>query len=286
MIDFKKLSDRVRDNSALSGRTHAISSLAVYLLIMALATEWVYEMLDSRSIFIVLASIFIVAGSSKMPDLDNTRSSAMSALGPIGQGLSIVFRSLSNMIYAITKTKYDKDTSNPHRGFFHTLVSSVMWFFLVLGTASIKTKFTMGGTVYTVGEMFAVLWLFLTTQVALAGIFSKRFKKNKDKGLIGGIINIMISLVVSIVLLRLGRTETASYQWVAFSFAIGYLLHIMGDTLTKAGAPILFPLRIKGKRWYDIRFMKIESGGEFEKIILVPFFCLLAAASIIKIVVF
>lgn len=286
MINLKNISDRIRDSSGFSGKTHTISSLAVYLLIMALATEWVYKMLDSRSIFIVLASIFVVAGSSKMPDLDNTRSSAMSALGPIGQGLSIVFRSLSNMIYAITKTKYDKDTSNPHRGFFHTLVSSIMWFFLVLGTASIEKRFTIGGTVYTIGEMFAVIWLFLTTQIALAGIFSKRFKKNKDKGFIGGITNIIISLVVSIVLLRLGRTEAASYQWVAFSFAIGYLLHIMGDTLTKAGAPILFPLRIRGKRWYDIRFMKIESGGEFEKVILIPFFCLLAIASIIKIVVF
>lgn len=55
--------------------------------------------------------------------------------------------------------------------------------------------------------------------------------------------------------------------WAAFM--IGYLSHLLMDTLTKEGVPWLFPIPTKFG-FPPFRFLRIKTGGVIEKILLFP----------------
>lgn len=282
-FNIKEMKDRVKSDNALMGATHSLSSVALYLLFMAFFPQLFVEVLGTDSIYVILISIFTIYGASLLPDLDNTRSSAISSLGIIGQGLSSLLRMMAVGIYHLTKTKHDNPECNPHRGFFHTIVSVVFVFLVVFSTTSITYVIKISDSYYTVGQLFALFWLFITTQISLASISGPFFKKNKKKGMIGHITNLLISLSLSFFLMIMATKEVESFQWLAFAISFGYLAHILGDTLTVGGTPLLFPIKTKGKRWYVHRFSKMKAGGEIEKIIVVPFFGILIIISIVRI---
>ena len=77
---------------------------------------------------------------------------------------------------------------------------------------------------------------------------------------------------------------TLGYSWLAFSAVLGYTVHILGDTLTIAGTPLLWPLKHKGKRWWTYRFLGVRAGGEIEKYIFIPVFISIIILSLIKII--
>lgn len=271
---------RIKSDDAFMGATHSISSIALYLLFLALAPQIFVKMFGTESILLILVSIFILYGASRLPDLDNTKSSAISALGPFGEVLSEVMRSLSVMVFHISKTKYDGKDANPHRGFFHTAVSGILLFFLVLSTTSIKGEIQGVPT----SQIFAMIWVFICSKIAFSAILSKTLKKYKKKSkLLAGGINTILSFFISILIIILTRNSTPNYQWLAFVIAFGYISHIIGDTMTVSGAPILFPIPIKGKRWFNVRIARFEAGGEIEKIILIPTFLIISILSMIRI---
>lgn len=280
----KGLIQKIKSDNALMGSTHSLSSVALYLIVIAFYPALIYKMLGTDSLYVLAASVFVLYGAARLPDWDNTQSSVISSLGIIGRLLSKGVRALSVVIYQITKTKYDNTEVNPHRKFFHTIVSAILMFLLVGATTKIPTEFELFGNMYTVGTVFVVFWVFLCTQIAFAGLLDKFFKKNKQKGFLGDIINIVISLIISIFLIAMGLQQVDSFDWIAFAIGFGYLAHILGDALTVAGVPLLFPFKIKGKRWYDIRILKIKAGGEIEKFILTPVFGIIIIFALVKII--
>ena len=61
------------------------------------------------------------------------------------------------------------------------------------------------------------------------------------------------------------------------------LIHILGDCLTTDGAPVFWPIPIKGKMWYKIRLLPIHAGGTIENYVMAPVFAVVSVVSLVKI---
>lgn len=275
-----KILKRIKSNKGFAGHTHALSTLSLFLLLATLNPVLIYKtLLHTENIFIFLASIFFVVGFCLFPDFDNTKSTVISNTGIIGILLSHVLRGISDFIFNLTKTKYDSDEGFNHRWFWHTLISAVLVGSFVFATTiiSVKVKIPYLNKTYKIGTLISVLWLMLCIKLTFAGLFGKIVK---NKGNIFSLIITILSFGFSYyVLVNTNLNKTPTW-WIGVFAGIGYALHLIEDTLTAEGAPLFFPLKIKGKRWYKIRIIGIQSGGTFEKIILLPFFSVLTIYSI------
>lgn len=275
-----KILKRIKSNKGFAGHTHALSTLSLFLLLATLNPVLIYKtLLHTENIFIFLASIFFVVGFCLFPDFDNTKSTVISNTGIIGILLSHILRGVSDFIFNLTKTKYDSDEGFNHRWFWHTLISAVLVGSFVFATTiiSVKVKIPYLNKTYKIGTLISVLWLMLCIKLTFAGLFGKIVK---NKGNIFSLIITILSFGFSYyVLVNTNLNKTPTW-WIGVFAGIGYALHLIEDTLTAEGAPLFFPLKIKGKRWYKIRIIGIQSGGTFEKIILLPFFSVLTIYSI------
>lgn len=275
-----KILKRIKSNKGFAGHTHALSTLSLFLLLATLNPVLIYKtLLHTENIFIFLASIFFVVGFCLFPDFDNTKSTVISNTGIIGILLSHILRGISDFIFNLTKTKYDSDEGFNHRWFWHTLISAVLVGSFVFATTiiSVKVKIPYLNKTYKIGTLISVLWLMLCIKLTFAGLFGKIVK---NKGNIFSLIITILSFGFSYyVLVNTNLNKTPTW-WIGVFAGIGYALHLIEDTLTAEGAPLFFPLKIKGKRWYKIRIIGIQSGGTFEKIILLPFFSVLTIYSI------
>lgn len=266
---------RIKSNNGFAGHTHALSTLSLFLLLATLNPVLIYKtLLHTENIFIFLASIFFVVGFCLFPDFDNTKSTVISNTGIIGILLSHILRGISDFIFNLTKTKYDSDEGFNHRWFWHTLISAVLVGSFVFATTiiSVKVKIPYLNKTYKIGTLISVLWLMLCIKLTFAGLFGKIVK---NKGNIFSLIITILSFGFSYyVLVNTNLNKTPTW-WIGVFAGIGYALHLIEDTLTAEGAPLFFPIKIKGKRWFKIRIIGIQSGGIFEKIILLPFFSVL-----------
>ena len=270
-----KILKRIKSNKGFAGHTHALSTLSLFLLLATLNPVFIYKtLLHTENIFIFLASIFFVVGFCLFPDFDNTKSTVISNTGIIGILLSHILRGISDFIFNLTKTKYDSDEGFNHRWFWHTLISAVLVGSFVFATTiiSVKVKIPYLNKTYKIGTLISVLWLMLCIKLTFAGLFGKIVK---NKGNIFSLIITILSFGFSYyVLVNTNLNKTPTW-WIGVFAGIGYALHLIEDTLTAEGAPLFFPIKIKGKRWFKIRIIGIQSGGIFEKIILLPFFSVL-----------
>lgn len=275
-----KILKRIKSNKGFAGHTHALSTLSLFLLLATLNPVLIYKtLLHTENIFIFLASIFFVVGFCLFPDFDNTKSTVISNTGIIGILLSHILRGISDFIFNLTKTKYDSDEGFNHRWFWHTLISAVLVGSFVFATTiiSVKVKIPYLNKTYKIGTLISVLWLMLCIKLTFAGLFGKIVK---NKGNIFSLIITILSFGFSYyVLVNTNLNKTPTW-WIGVFAGIGYALHLIEDTLTAEGAPLFFPIKIKGKRWFKIRIIGIQSGGTFEKIILLPFFSVLTIYSI------
>ena len=271
-----KILKRIKSNKGFAGHTHALSTLSLFLLLATLNPVLIYKtLLHTENIFIFLASIFFVVGFCLFPDFDNTKSTVISNTGIIGILLSHILRGISDFIFNLTKTKYDSDEGFNHRWFWHTLISAVLVGSFVFATTiiSVKVKIPYLNKTYKIGTLISVLWLMLCIKLTFAGLFGK-ILKNKGKYIFSLIITILSFGFSYYVLVNTNLNKTPTW-WIGVFAGIGYALHLIEDTLTAEGAPLFFPIKIKGKRLFKIRIIGIQSGGIFEKIILLPFFSVL-----------
>lgn len=278
---LKKFKNRLKSNEGFMGATHILSAVSIFFFIVAVFPDFLFGQLGSKDVFVVFSSLIIVGGASLLPDLDNTKSSAISSLGIIGIGLSKAMRALAVVIYTLTRTRYDDENVNPHRGFWHTIISVILLFFVVLASVSIDKAIMIFNNEYTIGFLFFSLWLFICSRLFFTTFFKKSNDRFKRKGTSGSIISLLLSVILTVCLVMF-TSHLDSYRWVAFSMATGYLIHIIGDTFTVAGTPLFWPIKRKGKRWYTYRFLKIKAGGDVEKYIFLPGFFIISVISIAK----
>ena len=121
MKDFIK--NRIKSDDGFLGETHAMSAVAGFLLLVLFAKDYFLNQGFTDNIIILLIASFVVAGAALIPDLDNTKSTAMSVLGPLGNLLSTKNEKYRNCYLYITRSRYDEKVSQPSRGFWRTFLS-------------------------------------------------------------------------------------------------------------------------------------------------------------------
>lgn len=280
---LKRFKINIKEEYGFMGLTHSLSALALFLLATALMPNLIFLYLGTEDLFVYLCSIFVLIGASIGPDFDNSKSTAISSLGIVGRGISTLLRTIAVFIYSITRSKKDNPEPNPHRGFWHTILSTILLYFLILSVISIPTKVNINNNVYSIGFIMFFILLFGCIHLAIASLFGTFTKALKRKGNIGTIISLIISLIITLFFIFVLPKNT-NYKWFPFMFSMGWLIHILGDTLTISGTPLLFPLKINGKRWWTIRLTPIHANGTIEKCLIIPIFLLIIILSLFKII--
>ena len=115
--------------------------------------------------------------------------------------------------------------------------------------------------------------------MGLAGVFEKSIKKARKKL---GVYTIMIGSIIGTLVIGYFLPENENYWWLGVAATGGILIHILGDMITKMGIPMMWPIKFKGKRWYDVSlpsFMRISAGGWFEQVVLFPIFSVVTTIS-------
>lgn len=273
---------RIKSDSGLMGPTHALSAVALTFLIAWLFPKFFFDgLLGSYSYIVFISAVIIIVGSALMPDLDAVQSTSINTLGPIGKILSTLMRSFSSIVQSAISAKADETNKDPHRGFWHTIVSGLLVGFGVLALTKIETKvFTLGEKDVTVATLIVVFIIYISTQLFMASLLKKFYKKTKNS-FSGTLIMNIVSILIAIFLLTMLPAEL-SYNWVGAAVAFGWILHLIGDSMTVAGVPLFFPLKHKGKRWWNYRLpFAIKAGGFIEMSVLIPVFIIIAIISFI-----
>lgn len=275
---------RFKSDSGLMGPTHALSAVALSLCVAWLAKDFMFDtLLGSKDIMLFISAIIIIIGSSLMPDLDATNSTSITTLGPIGKVLSKAMRGFSVLIQNMIKGPYDKG-SDPHRGFWHTILAAFLAGILITGLANINVNlFTIFDIDITLSKLIVIIYIYISLQLGVASLFKPFYKKNVDKPL--GKLGLNIASLLIAAYLMYSLPSNAKYNWIGGAVTFGWITHLIGDMLTVSGVPILFPLKYKGKRWWNFRLpLGIKAGGVFEKSILIPLLSVIIAISLFKVI--
>lgn len=279
--DYKAfVAHEVESDDAFMGRTHALSAVAAILAVFAFVPA-LYDRLapNANGSLVVLALMALVAaGGALLPDLDNTTSSAESQLGVFGSMLSAFMRTTAPIVKTAFHSKYDKNLDDPHRSFYHTALSALLAGALFSFLCSPVIDFNLG-PVPVNGRMMALVLAFISTDLSLSTIIGSVWKSKK---LVDTVVSLGMSFAIAWFLLH-SMPSGIPYTIVGVSLGVGYLIHIIGDCFTTSGAPVFFPIKIRGKLWYDIRFLKIKAGGVVENFVFMPLFIIVVVVSLIAI---
>jgi len=231
----------------MMGRTHALSGWCAGL---ALASA-----LDLGTIHQAALFATTTAGYALLPDLDHQRARATHLLGPLTRAVSWSLRRTSAVVYQATKGPRDERHSGTHRHLSHTVIFAIL---VGLGTAFGSAAGGAYGVLAVVlfGLLLAVdalgIWLAVVAVAAAAWWW--------------------ITLQDQYV-----RLDDLS-GWLGLAVMVGCITHCVGDALTEAGCPFLWPLRIRGETWYELRppaFLRIRTGRFAEQFLVVPALTLL-----------
>lgn len=276
---------KIKSDSGLMGPTHALSAIAIAFLVTWLASDFMLgTVLGSDNAIVFVTATIIIVGASLMPDLDAVQSTSINTLGIIGTMLSKSMRAFSSIIQSTFRSSSDSPSPDPHRGFWHTFISAFVIGLLTMGLTSINyVLFTIKGVDILVSVFIVVFIVYISMQLLMASLFKSFYKKSKGSPISNVVVKVG-SLALAIVLIAM-LPKDLSYNWVGAAVTFGWIAHILGDTMTVAGVPALWPLKFKGKRWWNFSLpLGIRAGGWVEMSILIPLFGIIIIVSAIGII--
>jgi membrane-bound metal-dependent hydrolase YbcI (DUF457 family) len=265
---------------AMSGATAALAGIAIYSATVAPVHPTV-----------VIMGTVVAAGAALAPDIDSGRSTVVNSFGIFGKAFHVIANSLSVAVYNLTKTRREEAKSDGHRTLFHTTVVALIAGIITV-LATLPTNIVeLFGREYTLGQVNAIILMSIYINLALGGILEGPIKKARKRygpyllmlaslflaGLIGVFIPQPTEETFGLNIPGLGGT----YAYLGIAVAFGWFIHLLGDAITKMGVPMAWPIKVRGKRWYDVAlpaFMRIRADGTFEKVILLPLLTLSTTA--------
>lgn len=256
------------------GPTHAMSGAAIWLGAAAASAPLV----GVSSAPAIAVGAAVCAGSALLPDIDcpgslSTKdgSTVVRAFGVVGEVVGHTMDNLSLLIYNLTRSARDKPKNSGHRTFTHTAVFAVLIGSLVSAGCALPGSFRLLGSTWDTGTAVALAVMWAMLHLALFGLVEKWTKKQRAKyGLIGVMV---ISLGLTTATAASLQNASTGFEWLGFAVGAGTAIHCLGDAITKAGVPFLWPVPINGRRWWDITLpsiFRIKAGGAFETIVLLP----------------
>jgi membrane-bound metal-dependent hydrolase YbcI (DUF457 family) len=252
------------------GPTHAISGAAAWLVSSAVAAQLGGYM---QSPIELTTYTVACAGAALLPDLDTSgrvtknRGGATVArtFGVASLFLAECVEKASLGIYQVTKSKRDGRRTNGHRTFTHT------WLFAAALGAGV------GFLAERYGRTAVVIALFFLFGLGIRGLMAEAARSS------GWLMITALSGLAAYVAIDTLPADRG-YPLLGLSVGIGCLVHTFGDMITKAGCPVLWPLPIRGERWFEVGMpdkIAVRAGGTVEKTILVPAFTALAILGVI-----
>ncbi len=212
---------------------------------------------------VVLGGV-VTSGAALLPDLDHPGATATRRMGWLTAGLSRALRACSAKLYAATKGPRDERCNGKHRHMTHSLLFAVLLGVVVgVGSGYAATWHPLGGlAAVTVPVVFCLLlaqaqfghWVAVASAAALMPVLTHEPDPVAAVNDLAGPVGVLIGL--------------------------GCFVHCLGDAVTKAGCPFLFPMPIAGETWYEIRppaFLRFRAGGAVEKVLVAAVFVPLAA---------
>ncbi|MED7952086.1 metal-dependent hydrolase [Streptomyces sp. BE303] len=210
------------------GQSHAVSGA----LIFAATASFLPEALLGKELRPgeILVGTLLCAGAALLPDLDHHDATPANLLGPLSRGLCRLVGKLSGGHRHAT-----------HSLLFVALVSGGTWW----GVTRLGDGFTLGVTFFLLALAARALHLHppghgLTawvTSVGLAGVGTATVAAWFD-GIAG---------------------------WLPYTVGLGALTHLLGDCLTRQGAPLLWPYR----RRFEVVLIR-RTGSRRETRFFVP----------------
>lgn len=199
----------------------------------------------------VLTFAAVCAGAALLPDLDHPASFATRRFEIFTWLSKYLIRPLSGLVYRLTRGRRDTGKGK-HRGLTHTIVGA-----LLLGGA-INLASMRWGTPVLVGTLFVCIAL------AIKGL----------DHLVPGPPSLVIAAGLTFAIEEYVPGGTAGTAgWLGTAVALGMVVHSIGDAVTESGAPLLWPLPIRQRRWYPIgspRILRFRAGGTVETRLVAP----------------
>jgi membrane-bound metal-dependent hydrolase YbcI (DUF457 family) len=250
------------------GPSHALSGAAVWLAgSLALDHFAGYH----QSTLAVAVGTAVCAGGALFPDLDLsgkvTRNQGGATVartfGVVSLFIAEVMEKISLGVYHATKLSKDPDRENGHRTLTHTLpfTALVGW-----GTTALCTAY---------GKWAVIGILFFMIGLALRGLFDEWAKRA------GWVIVTLLSASAAY-LTYLYLPGDRGYPMLGLAVGVGCFVHILGDIITSAGVPILWPIPTGRRMWRMIGIpnaIAVEVGGTVEVVILRVAFTIVAILS-------
>ncbi|ASR38309.1 hypothetical protein BAY61_28600 [Prauserella marina] len=233
----------------MMGRTHALTGWCAGLAVAPFAG------ITTLAQALVFAAT--TAGFALLPDLDHPGARASKLLGPVTGGLSWLLRKASSGFYQLTKGPRDENKTGSHRHLSHTLLFAVALGALTAwGTEAGGPWAVVGVVVFglLLAEDALGDWLL---PVAGGAVVWWVYENSPDP---------------------LAELAPIAGQ-LGIAVAVGCFTHCLGDALTEAGCPFLFPLPIAGETWYELRppsFLRFRTGKGVENKFIFPVFAVLA----------
>ncbi|GAB2957716.1 metal-dependent hydrolase [Micromonospora polyrhachis] len=252
----------------MMGPSHALSGAAVWLTgSLALDQFAGYE----QSPIAIAVGTAVCAGGALFPDLDLSGkvtknqggATVARTFGVVSLFIAEVMEKISLGVYHATKLSKDPHRNNGHRTLTHTIPFTVLvgW-----GTTALCTAY---------GKWAVIGILFFMIGLALRGLFDEWAKRA------GWVIVTLVSLAAAY-FTYLHLPDDRGYPMLGLAVGVGCIVHILGDMITSAGVPILWPIPIGRRMWRMIGVPNkyaVKVGGKVEVVVLRTVFTVLSVLS-------
>lgn len=203
----------------------------------------------------------VCAGAALLPDLDvsgrvfRNRGGATAArvFGVVSLFVAECVEKLSLGIYLLTRTDEDPRRRYGHRTFTHTLAFAVLLGVLV---SLLVVRF---------GRPVVLVVLFLTVALAVRGLLAGWVARN------GWLVTTLMSAAATAAAFE--GLPAGGYPLLGVAVGVGCVVHLAGDLITHHGCPVLWPLTVRGRRWYMVTTppaISLRAGGGVERVVLLP----------------
>lgn len=195
------------------------------------------------------AAAAVGAGAALLPDLDHPGSVATRSQGPVSAGVCRVVRAASMAVWAATRAPGDDGGVHDERGAHRHLTHTV--------PAAVAAGVAAGGVsaVHWVGAA-VVLWVLVS--LGVRGLGQSLSGRNRAELSRWATVSLGAGLVVAVVMVAAPLHPVLLGGLVA----VGMVVHVLGDWLTRAGVPLAWPLVHRGKRWWMFRSPLTFAAGD------------------------
>ncbi|MCO8275015.1 metal-dependent hydrolase [Actinoplanes sp. TRM 88003] len=241
----------------MMGPSHALSGATAWL-----AGTWALDHFAGyeQSPLAVGVGTLVCAGGALLPDLDLsgkvTRNQGGATVartfGVFSLFAAEVIEKVSLGIYTATRLSKDPRRTNGHRTFTHTLpfAALVGW-----GTTSLAGHY---------GKWALIGIVFFMAGLALRGLFDKWAER-------AGWVIVTLCAAVIAWFTAANLPGDRGYPMLGFAVAVGCVVHLFGDMITKSGVPILWPVPTGRRLWRMVGVpngMAVKVGGKVETVVL------------------